>query len=274
MEECTKYSELFKTALEKLDVKIHLNSEVTEIIKKGKEVKGVKINTGSTFYADAVISNMETIPAYKQLLAESDRFLYGLKRFEPSCSGLVIDIGVNRKYDCLAHHNFFYSVDQRNHFKSVFKKKMLPDDPTIYLVASSRTDFNVAPEGHEALKILPHIPHINKKNPYTVADYLKYKDIVLGKLEKMGLDNLRENIVFEHILTPFDIKSKYYSNCGSIYGVVCDRWKNFALKTPKKSTKYNNLFFVGGSVNPGSGMPMVVLGGQKTGEIVTKYLNS
>lgn len=249
--------------LDELEVEVVLNCEVTRIIKNGLKVTGVETADGSRDEADYVVCNMETIPAYEKLLSESRAFMLPLRRFEPSCSGLVIELGVSRKYPQLAHHNFFFSKDQRSHFRSVFRDKKLPDDPTIYLVAASRTDPSVAPEGMEGLKILPHIPHLNDRHRYSRSDYLSYKDKVLDKLERMGLEGLRESIVVEHVLTPDDIRKMYYSNRGSIYGVACDRWKNFALKTPKQSSRYRNLFFVGGSVNPGSGVPMVLLCGQR-----------
>jgi diapolycopene oxygenase len=82
------------------------------------------------------------------------------------------------------------------------------------------------------------------------------------------LTDLRKHIVVEDFWTPFDIEKKYFSNRGSIYGVVSDIRKNFAFKAPKRSSKYRNLYFVGGSVNPGGGMPMVVLSGRKVAEII------
>ena len=82
----------------------------------------------------------------------------------------------------------------------------------------------------------------------------------------MGLEGLREHTVFEHLWTPHDIESTYGSNRGAIYGVACDRKKNFALKSPRKSPYYDNLWFVGGSVNPGGGTPMVLLCGQQVAE--------
>lgn len=82
------------------------------------------------------------------------------------------------------------------------------------------------------------------------------------KLERMGLTDLRKHIVTEDSWTPVDIQRRYYSNKGSIYGVVSDRKKNLGFKAPQRSPHYKNLYFVGGSVNPGGGMPMVVLSGQ------------
>jgi diapolycopene oxygenase len=94
---------------------------------------------------------------------------------------------------------------------------------------------------------------------------------VIEKLERMGLTDLRKHVVFEHCWTPHDIREQYHSNKGSIYGVVSDRFKNLAFKAPKQSVKYPNLFFVGGSVNPGGGMPMVVLCGQNVAKKVVEW---
>ncbi len=179
-----------------------------------------------------------------------------------SCSGLVLELGLDCQYPQLAHHNFFFSDDPRAHFHTVFRQHRLPPDPTIYLVAASKTDPTVAPPGCDCLKILPHIPYIDDRHPLTREDYLGLKERVLDKLERMGLQDLRRHIVFEHFWTPYDIREQYGSNKGSICGVVSDRFKNLAFKAPKQSTRYVNLFFVGGSVNPGGGMPMVVLCGQ------------
>jgi len=258
--------------MEEIGVRVHLNSEVVRIEKSPGRVSGLEFADGSTARADIVVSNMEVIPAYRDLLNEKGRYFKTLeKRLEPACSGLVIDIGLDCKYEQLAHHNFIFSGNQKEHFKSVFRKKQIPHDPTIYLVAASRTDPTVAPEGCDCLKILPHIPYINEKNPYTHEDYLALKDRILDKLERTGLTDLRKHIVFEHVWTPFDIQENYYSNGGSIYGVVSNRWKNFAFKGPKQSPLYKNLFFTGGSVNPGGGMPMVVLCGQNVAKKVMAW---
>jgi hypothetical protein len=120
----------------------------------------------------------------------------------------------------------------------------------------------VAPEGCECLKVLPHIPYLDEGNPLSWDDYAAFKEVVLDKMERMGLTRLRQHIVFEHFWTPLDITEQYYSNKGPNYGAAADRWKHLGFKAPKQSERYENLFFVGGSVNPGGGMPMVVLCGQ------------
>jgi len=257
--------------MDELAVTVKLNSEVTEVRKDGGRVTGIATTDGQFHAADVIVSNMEVIPAYERLLHEDEEFMRSLDKFEPACSGLVLELGLNCTYPQLAHHNFLFSGDQKEHFHTVFRKRQLPPDPTIYLVCASRTDPTVAPPGCDCLKILPHIPFIDDDCPLTRADYMAFKERVVDKLERMGLRDLRKHVVFEHCWTPLDIREQYYSNKGSIYGVVSDRFKNLAFKAPKQSTKYPNLFFVGGSVNPGGGMPMVVLCGQNVAKKVVAW---
>ncbi len=262
----------FERRMQETKVRLHLGHRVTEIVKQESKVSGVvaqRVNGDSLrFDADYVISNMEVVPACEQLLREPPRVMKRFKRFEPSCSGIVLHLGLDRTYPQLAHHNFFYSADQKRHFHRVFREKLLPDDPTIYLVAPTRTDPSQAPAGCDNIKILPHIPYLNREHPYTREDCEALKQRCLDKLERMGLAGLRQHIVVEDFWTPFDIEERYLSNCGSIYGVVSDMRKNFAFKAPKQSPDYRNLFFVGGSVNPGGGMPMVTLCGQHVARMV------
>lgn len=256
--------------LDDLEVPVRLNAPVATINQSGKTVSGVTLENGEVLTADYVVCNMEVIPAYKKLLSEPPQFMKKLEKFAPACSGLIIHLGTDKIYDQLAHHNFFYSKDQNKHFDSVFQQGKIPEDPTIYLVAPTRTDPSKAPEGHDNIKILPHIPPINPDNPHTHEDYMALKDRVIDKLERMGLTDLRKHTVVEDVLTPVDIERMYNSNAGSIYGVVSDWDKNQAFKAPKQSSKYKNLFFTGGSVNPGGGMPMAILCGQKVSDRVVK----
>ncbi len=258
---------------EELGVNIRVDSEVAEIQQHGGRATGVRLLDGTVIAADIVVSNMEVIPAYKKLL-NNEKEAQRLQRFEPSCSGLVLHLGVDTIYPQLAHHNFFYSDHPREHFNAVFHNNKLSDDPTIYLVAPVKSDPTQAPPGCEIIKILPHIPHLNPDQPLTAEDYAALRERVLIKLERMGLTDLRKHIVCEEYWTPIDIEQRYYSNQGSIYGVVADRFKNLGFKIPQRSKDISNLYFVGGSVNPGGGMPMVTLSGQLVRDKILADLKS
>jgi diapolycopene oxygenase len=245
-----------------LGVRIRLNAEVEAIRHEAGRTTGIRLSAGDTIDADILVCNMEVIPALKKLLGYEAPRLQPLQKFAPSCSGLVLHLGVDCRYPQLAHHNFLYSRKPREHFDAIFHGNRLSDDPTIYLVAPVKSDPSQAPEGCEVIKVLPHIPHIDEERLLTEEDYRAFRERVLDKLERMGLTDLRRHIVCEDLWTPVDIQSRYYSNQGSIYGVVSDRFKNLGFKAPQRSRDFSNLYFVGGSVNPGGGMPMVTLSGQ------------
>jgi len=247
---------------EEVGVRLHLGTEVRSLRHHEGQVVAAQLADGDEVTADVFVCNMEVLPAYRRLLGEKEPFLDSLRRFEPACSGLVLHLGTDREYPQLAHHNFFFSKNPKKHFEDVFRHKVLPEDPTIYLVAPTRTDPSQAPPGHDNLKVLPHIPHLAGQR-FSAEQYAQLRERVLDKLERMGLEGLRRHIVVQDIWTPEDIRARYYSNGGSIYGVVSDRMLNLGFKAPKHSSLYANLYFVGGSVNPGGGMPMAVLSGQQ-----------
>jgi diapolycopene oxygenase len=256
--------------MEELGIAIHLNTEVTGLKKEGDRIVSATLADGTVAGADIFVSDMEVIPAYERLLHEQGPMLDRYKEtFEPACSGYVLHLGVDKQYPHLAHHNFLFSRDPKRGYDEIYHEKRLPTDPTIYLVAPARTDPSQAPRGCENLKILPHVPYIQDK-PFTREDYALLRERVLDKLERMALPDLRSHIITEDEWTPEDIQKRYYSNRGAIYGIVSDRKKNKGFKAPQKSEKFTNLYFVGGSVNPGGGMPMVCLSGQQVRDKIVK----
>ncbi|MDQ0220598.1 phytoene desaturase [Peribacillus cavernae] len=261
---------LVKLAKE-IGVTFHTETQITQLTKKKGKITGALLEDGTELTADYYISNMEVIPAYEQLLKEEEQYVKKLKKkFEPSSSGLVMHLGVKKSYPQLGHHNFFFAKNMEKQMDKIFHRHELPDDPVIYLVNVNKTDPAQAPEGFENLKVLPHIPHIQDRKPFTQQDYDLFAERVLIKLENMGLDHLRENIVTKDIWTPEDIKHVYGSDRGAIYGTLSDRKKNKGFKHPKQSERYDNLYFVGGTVNPGGGMPMVTLSGQQVRDKIVK----
>ncbi|TDM02286.1 phytoene desaturase family protein [Macrococcus carouselicus] len=250
-----------------IGVRFHTNTKIIRAEVAKDRISSVITDKGEQLSADYFISNMEVIPFYEKMLAAPPDIRRQKEKFEPASSGIVMHIGVDREYPQLAHHNFFFSKDSEKNFRQVFHDRILPDDPTIYLVNTNKTDPDQAPSGHENIKILPHVPFI-QDTPFSQDDYLALRERVLIKLERMGLTDLREHIVTEDFWTPVEIEKTYGSDRGAIYGTVSDKKKNKGFKHPKKSEHFDNLYFTGGTVNPGGGMPMVTLSGQQVGRMI------
>ncbi|WP_064093252.1 phytoene desaturase family protein [Rossellomorea aquimaris] len=265
-----KIAEAMAKVLEELDVEVRLNCEVEDIITSNSRAEGVRTKIGEEIKGDLVVSNLEAIPCYKSLLKEhheSFKEVHELNKYAPTVSGLVLLLGVDRTYDQLAHHNFFFSKDPRKEFKQIFDEKKLADDPTVYIGVSSKTDETQAPEGKENLFVLTHVPPLKEGEDWSIYKD-NYREKIITKLERMGVSDLKKHIEYEYTFTPNDLENLYGANGGSIYGTVTDRKLNGGFKIPNKSRILSNMYFVGGSTHPGGGVPMVTLSGQLTAELI------
>lgn len=263
-----------KTVLDELRAEVLVNTAVSHIYTENGTAKGAVAEDGTFYPADVVISNLEAIPAYKQLLPKDSKTKKEVKtltkNFAPTVSGQVLLLGVDRTFPQLQHHNFFFSEDGEKEFQQIFEKGVPADDPTIYIGVSSKSDPSQAPEGKENLFVLTHVPP--KTAMKKKADWDAYREIILDKLERMGLTGLRDSIEFEYEFTPDTIEELYGSHGGSIYGIAADKATNGGFKIPARSQVYRNLYFSGGATHPGGGVPMVTLSGQLTADLIKEDL--
>ncbi|MGP1910077.1 phytoene desaturase family protein [Metabacillus sp. JX24] len=264
-------AEGMKKVMDELRIEVKTDTPVAHLELEGKKVTGVVTESGDVYRADVVISNLEAIPAYRNLAPSTGEVKREVKKlgksFIPSVSGLVLLLGTDRKFENLKHHNFFFSEDPKKEFQQIFDQGVPADDPTVYIGISARSDASQAPEGKDNLFVLTHVPPL-KEGAKTSFDWDEYRELVLNKLERMGMTGLRDSIEFEYRFTPENLEELYGPNGGSIYGVASDKKKNSGFKIPSKSQLYEGLYFVGGSTHPGGGVPMVTLSGQLTADLI------
>ncbi|REJ77531.1 MAG: phytoene desaturase [Acidobacteria bacterium] len=243
---------------------------VEEIVIEGGAVKGVR--AGSDFFeCDTVVANADAIDTYRRLVPPEHRRKYSDKRLdsiEPSCGGFVLLLGTDRKFDQLAHHNIFFSDDYREEFRAIFGSLTVPEDPTIYICATSRTDPTQAPDGCENLFILLNVPYTG------VVDWESEKeglgDSVIDALEGFGLEGLGGSVVYREAITPEDFETRYRANRGSIYGMSSNGILSAFMRIPNRSNEIKGLYFAGGSTHPGGGMPLVLLSGKFAAEMISE----
>ena len=258
--------------LDELRVPVTTNMPVSHIHVENGQATGVITENGTFHMADLVVSNLEAIPAYQSLLPQKGPAKKEAKKlsktYEPTVSGLVLLLGTDRTFDMTKHHNFFFSEDPEKEFKQIYDEGIPAEDPTIYIGISSKSDPAQAPEGKENLFVLTHVPPKTLQKVETNWD--DYREVVLDKLERMGMTGLRDSIEFEYRFTPDDLEELYGANGGSIYGIASNKATNGGFKIPAKSRIYDNLYFTGGSTHPGGGVPMVTLSGQLTADLISE----
>jgi phytoene desaturase len=115
---------LFKIAKSK-DVKFNFNSNVNKIELTRNKVSGIVVNN-NVFPSDIVVSNSDATETIVRLLetpAVSRSKKKKAMNIEPSCSGFVLLVGINKKYDQLVHHNLFFTSDyKKSSLKYLMKK--------------------------------------------------------------------------------------------------------------------------------------------------------
>lgn len=253
-------------ALEKLarelGVTICTSTPVKQITVQGKRACGLVTESGRSYEFDFIVSNSDTVRTHRELLQgqPSEQF-FRRRRYEAACSGVVLYLGLNRRYDHLAHHNFVFSRSPEEEFDAIYRQGKPAPDPTCYLAAPARTEAAVAPPGGEALYVLVHTPYLRPGHNW--AEMLPgYRDVILRKLATCGgMPDIAERIVFEAALTPADIHARYHVLDGAIYGLASHGRLNGAFKPANRSPDVAGLYFAGGSAHPGPGMPMVLMSG-------------
>ncbi|MFM9956835.1 MAG: phytoene desaturase family protein [Phycisphaerales bacterium] len=243
--------------------------KVARILESGGRASGVELEGGKVIHADAVVSNCDVQRSLAGLVggsAGSSAQRRVAASYKPACSGLVLYLALDRQYDHLAHHCFLFSRDSHAEFDDIYNKSIPARDPSIYLAVPSRTDPAQAPPGCEAFYALIHTP----ANPASAPRWGsrgegklldQYRPVVIDKLKRCGMPDLEDRILVETHLTPDMIDTMYNAEGGAIYGLASHGKLIGGFKPRNRSGVMKGLYLAGGSVNPGPGVPMVLMSG-------------
>ncbi len=262
-------------ALEKLarelGVESRTGTEVVEILHENGKITGVR--TDEVVPLSAVVSNCDAVRTHRELVNGGIRRKFDRRRkYEPACSGVVLYLGLERRYDHLAHHDFVFSRDPHEEFDWIYNKGEPAPDPTCYLAATSCTEPETAPPGGEALYVLVHTPYLRPHHDWTEM-FPRYRRVILDKLKRTGgMPDIEERIVFERALTPQDIHERYHVLDGAIYGLASHGRFLGAFKPGNRSPDLQGLYLAGGAAHPGPGMPMVLMSGWIAGDTLDRDL--
>ncbi|REC94943.1 1-hydroxycarotenoid 3,4-desaturase CrtD [Kushneria indalinina] len=250
---------------ERVGVIFHFNTAVAEILthRDGRRPRavGLRLQDEREVLLDRVVSNMDVFFTHQRLLPDAPAPTRVLAR-EKSTSALIFYWGVDRSFPELDVHNIFFSDDYAGEFEAL-EAGTLCDDPTIYVSISSRYDPSAAPEGGENWFVMINAPFATPEQDWpTLIE--RTRERVIDKLERMlGSEGspagLREAIVEECVFDPTTIEARTLSHLGALYGTSSnDRMAAF-MRHPNYSRHIDGLYFCGGSVHPGGGLPLCLL---------------
>lgn len=236
--------------------------DTVRMIDLGYQLAG----TFGTVNADTVVCAMDHLPFYRDLLHDEKLFNHYSKQ-ERSSSGLVFYWGIKEAIPELGLHNIFFSENYREEFEQIFKEKKLPDDPTIYIHISSVVNPQDAPEGGQNWFVMVNTPA--GVTPSREAED-RIKAHVFERIwHQFGVD-LQARLVCERSWNASSIEAETGSYLGALYG-ASSNGKLAALKRHGNvSKKYPNLYFVGGTVHPGGGIPLVLKSAKIVSELIER----
>ena len=256
---------LYHLALDQ-QVQFLFNQKASKIHIENQRVTGVTAN--NHFHkADVVVSNMDIYPTYTTLIQDRKPPKQVLKQ-ERSSSALIFYWGISREFPELDLHNILFSDTYQQEFKAIFEERTLHDDPTIYINITSKEEATDAPSGHENWFVMINAPGNYGQDWQKLRARARQK--IIQKINAFLNVDLESLITVEHVLDPVGIEANTSSYRGALYGAASnDKFAAF-LRHPNFKSTIKNLFFCGGSVHPGGGIPLCLLSAKIVGDLVPK----
>lgn len=246
-----------------LGVQFHFNTQVEEIkVENGKAI-GLKVNNEIRYF-DRIISNMDIFKLYKNLLTnekQPNRILNQPK----STSALIFYWGIKKTFPELDLHNILFSNDYKKEFDYLDAGKIF-HDPTVYINITSKYTPEDAPPGCENWFTMINVPHNSGQDWDTLI--AKARQHILEKLSRVLKVNIAEWLEYEAILDPRSIESRTSAHLGAIYGTSSNHRLAAFFRHPNFSKRIKNLYFCGGSVHPGGGIPLALLSAKIVDEVI------
>ncbi len=258
-----------------LGVEIHLNEPVEEILFTGRRATGVRTNQ-RTIHGDALVINADFARAMERLVPDRLRRRWSnrqLAKKKYSCSTFMMYLGVEGRYDHLAHHNIFIAADYRRNLREIEQEHVLSADPSFYVQNASVTDPTLAPAGMSALYVLFPVTHQHANVDWHSAR-APFRQLALRQLEKIGLTGLEQRIRYQRVITPADWDQKYEIYRGATFNLAHNFQQMLHLRPRNRFEDLDGVYLVGGGTHPGSGLPVIFESARITSRLLEEDLGT
>jgi phytoene desaturase len=256
---------LYKLAIKK-GVQFQFNTPVQRIIHHDGKVRGVVANN-MNITANVVVSNTDIYYACHYLLNDEATANKLLKQ-ERSSSALVFYWGIDSEFPQLHLHNIFFSKNYQSEFDHIFRSKKIYDDPTIYISITNKCERDLAPPGKENWFVMVNVP-ANSGQDWN-AYKKEAKANIIAKLNRILHTEIEPLIEVEKTLDPVSIESETGAFRGALYGASSNSKRAAFVRHPNFSDHIKGLYFAGGTVHPGGGIPLCLKSAKIVSELVAK----
>ncbi|KAG0182063.1 hypothetical protein DFQ29_005904 [Apophysomyces sp. BC1021] len=261
-------------ATQKYGASFIYEAPVAQINTAAKRVTGVTLENGQVIEADAVVCNADLVYAYHHLLPPCQWTQNNLAKQKLTSSSISFYWSLKQVVPQLDVHNIFLAEAYRESFEEIFQDYGLPSEASFYVNIPSRIDPAAAPPNKDTMVVLVPIGHIrNQKGNADDENYPalvnRARRMVLDVIQqRLGLTSFHDLIEHEIVNDPTVWQSKFNLWRGSVLGlshnILQVLW--FRPSTKDSTGRFDNLFFVGASTHPGTGVPIVLAGSKLTAD--------
>lgn len=258
--------------LEKAGVRITYDCEITASRQEGKRLLALTDQKGRTHQADIVVINADAAAFRGQIFGRRAFRPARLDRMGWTMGVMTMYIGIDCKLPQVHLHNYYLGNNFREYAGKVFRNPGTLEKPYYYVNVISRPNPSCAPEGCEALFFVVPVPDLRFKAHWDDRDQIA--DSILTDFSlRIGQDIL-PHIISRTIYTPSDWESQFNLYRGSGLGLAHDMLQVGAFRPRNYDEVFPNVFYVGASTVPGTGLPMCLISSRLTTERIEKYLQT
>ena len=256
---------------ERLGGTLRLDEPVREITTSGDRVTGVRTVKG-TLTAEIVATNGDVVHSYGLIKdhRRGAKMEKRLKRRKFSPSLFVVHFGLEGDFPEIAHHSILFSDRYGPLLDDIYKHGVLADDPSLYLHKPTATDPSMAPSGCSTFYALAPVPHRGKMDRDWNVEGAAYREIVLDRIEKLLIPDIRSRIRTIFHYTPADFETDLGAHLGSAFSLEPVLTQSAYFRVHNRDDVLENLYFVGAGTHPGAGIPGVVGSAKATAGLIVE----
>ena len=254
---CSAVSEKMGEIAREMGVKFQLEEEVQEILFSGRRAVGL-VTDKDRYSFDALVINADFARAMTRLVPEDVRPKWNDHKIATrkySCSTFMLYLGVKGPVDA-AHHSIYFSNDYVKNIEDISINYSLPADPSFYLENPSITDPTMAPDGMSSLYLLVPVSHMHERINWT-QETMTFRELAYQQLDKIGLGDIRERVVYEKIFTPLDWQDQMEIYKGATFSLAHNLLQMLHFRPNNRFKDLEGVYLVGGGTHPGSGLPVI-----------------
>lgn len=258
--------------LEKENVQINYNTEITDFVADGKKLKCLIDSNKRKWEADIIVVNADAAVFRGSVFRRKEFSEEKLDRMEWTMGSLTIYLGIKCKLHAINHHNYYLGNNYREYAGKVFTNPQILDKPYYYVNVLSRSNPDCAPEGSESLFFVCPVPDLRLKKSWHDSDQIA--DGIIDDFSARIKKNIRPEIVSRTIYTPEDWQNQYNLHRGSGLGLSHKMLQIGGFRPKNYDESFKNVFYAGASTIPGTGLPMVLISSKLAVERILKYSNT